>query len=690
MTGIVSRSVWAVLLLGLVPSLAAAGERFDFGVARRLSLEHPDGSFAPELYLRRWVARDVDRDGRPDLVVSGGHFIETWLRRGSGYREAFHEEVLTYPYELVVEDLDGDGFVDFAGVLSSHAETLVRILWGRGDGTFGPESVVEVEGGAQRILAPGRDRRPYLLLVGPDVVVIRTLGRRVFEVGALGLEPVLPNAAIGDFDGNGFDDVALTAYREEEFLGLILLSDGRGGFLAPRELPPSYAWAGKLVATDFDLDGRLDLISAAAFGPVVRFGDGRGGFPRTRSFAKESLRDVGVGDLDLDGNRDFVLTIQRPGHDRWGDGTFGSEQRLGRLPRVEGLLVRDLDADGRLDIAATLRGRVATELAVFHGDGRGGFSGPEFELSTFGHGSIEAGDLDGDGVPELVAPVGGAIGVFERSANGMYVLAASLRPPHGAPRHPALADLDGDGRLDVLYAVASPGTLYVYPGLERGWPRTDPQRRIALAFDPHGTAHAVDLDGDDRAEVVVSDGVVPWLVSTGPRRVEPILRRPAIVTSEDFDGDGRQDLALRSRDFVVIATRDRPGGPLHQEHFRRSPGHEASGWGLLAGDYDGDGAVDLLAPEVGALRVLRNRSLDRLPTPWLGAVRRPAVVWNNLGHFRRFGRPTQPSRPAPSTVLDHVVGERPFTGNVFLQGMIVDATRPWGVAVTNGIELRVR
>ncbi len=125
------------------------------------------------------------------------------------------------------------------------------------------------------------------------------------------------------------------------------------------------------------------------------------------------------------------------------------------------LAVEDLDADGDVDVLA---GGFDGTIDVYENDGSGMFTHSELSFRLFGSDSLEAiavGDLDGDGLPEVILPANRRFITFENRGSLIFDEGRSVSvAPEDARRTfltGTLGDVDGDGDLDLsLPSIGTP------------------------------------------------------------------------------------------------------------------------------------------------------------------------------------------------------------------------------------------
>jgi hypothetical protein len=323
----------------------------------------------------------------------------------------------------------------------------------------------------------------------------------------VGSAPV--HVALGDVDGDGDLDL-LTA----NFAGAtvsVRVNDGTGGFSGTQDVfvggSPSVAALG-----DVDGDGDLDLLTAnQLFGSAsVRLNDGAGGFSGTQDVdLGNGTIGVAMGDVDGDGDLDLLavnflggtLSVRLNGGDASGSnaGVFGGGSELAIGPNPYGLAVGDVDADGDLDVVAAISG--GSTVSVCFNDGGGGFRLVQAVAVGSAPTGVALGDVDADGDLDLVTANayngagGNTVSVRLNAGGGAFSGGADV-PVGFRPKGVAIADVDGDGDLDVVANNHVSGTASVCLNGASGPLATHPPAfRGAFALFPNPAHHAAALTG---------------------------------------------------------------------------------------------------------------------------------------------------------------------------------------------------
>ena len=224
----------------------------------------------------------------------------------------------------------------------------------------------------------------------------------------------------------------------------------------------------QVAAGDFDGDGDVDYVAVnndPAFSENSRLytNDGSGNFTAGTGFTKTGSQvDSSVGDIDGDGDLDFILFATQAGpvynvykYVNNGSGTFSETTLLSNISSATGIkvLLGDFDNDGDLDFALA---DTNVALNLYKNDGRGNFSVTTTSVIPVLNSKMASGDFNSDGYLDIVAVTSSnTVGYLINSGTGMFVTAANTNTV-GSAQHLRVADVDGDGDLDV---VASKDTV---------------------------------------------------------------------------------------------------------------------------------------------------------------------------------------------------------------------------------------
>jgi hypothetical protein len=282
--------------------------------------------------------------------------------------------------------------------------------------------------------------------------------------------PLLGNTHIAaDLNGDGKVDLAGAGANVVS----VMLGNGDGTFGAKTDFPVA-ADPQAVAAGDFNSDGKVDLIATLndpQSSLALLTGTGTGTFnppiyfPNTSGFDSPA---IAATDLNSDGKLDLVVmhnigcyTAPCTAADSItillgnGDGTFQtpSEVDVGTGPFA--MAVLDLNGDGIKDVAI---GGGNTELSILLGVGNGTFvQQPVVTLVPGGDlfsacNDIGVGDLNRDGIQDLVVPLGNGEGnaILIGNGNGTFQVKSRIQIDETfAPLHVAVADYNRDGLLDI-------------------------------------------------------------------------------------------------------------------------------------------------------------------------------------------------------------------------------------------------
>ena len=352
-------------------------------------------------------------------------------------------------------------------------------------------------------------------------------------------------------------------------------------------LPNSGMWKCDPAFGDVNQDGFLDLaaIPRQGDGTHVWLGNGEGAWKDSSTGLNPGVRSCGgglsFGDVNNDGHLDlavadhchgvFVYLGDGAGHWKMvarGLHAPGAKARAETLGS-EDLDLADVNGDGALDILAGSSDFDGTGISVYLGDGTG-TNWVWMESGLPSHGSanrVRFSDVDGDGLPDVVATYGPGPRVWRGDGEGGWTPASVGLPApmiHGLYRGLAVGDVNEDGRADLAAANWVDGPEVFLQGEDGAWTKT------ADVF-PEMLGGAVGLSLNDMNR----DGHLDLLVS----------------------GRLTQDVGFVYGVFLLL------GDGQGNWTYVRDTGLPETGlaftWGVAAGDVNGDGILDGVAGSGG-------------------------------------------------------------------------------------------
>jgi trimeric autotransporter adhesin len=374
-------------------------------------------------------------------------------------------------------DVNGDGVLDI--ITANNNSNDVSVLIGNPNGTFQP----------QRTFPAG-------------------LGS-----GAL---------ALADFNGDGKVDIATANNNRGAAPGSVsvLLNQGNAQFGTATSFQtgtdPIY-----IAAADFNLDGRIDLVTADAVSKTlsVLLGNGDGSFQSPRATFTASSASIALADFNEDGKPDVVTAGQigsTGGHVSNfvsvflgnGDGTFQDSKNAPIPHQPTKFAVGDFNGDGHADIAASENS--SNEFSVFLGKGDGTFQAA-ISAPIQAPYDLAVGDVDHDNRQDLIVSGFGTSKVYLLLGDGD----GTFQVPHGYgvqgdPLSVAIGDINGDGTPDIAAGAGSSVSVLLSQPLHHDFNAPD---LVSSRFGRSDAAggfssndlyprELADVNGDGKADIV--------------------------------------------------------------------------------------------------------------------------------------------------------------------------------------------
>ena len=634
-------------------------------------LSQPNGTFSPKTDYAvgtapvAVISGDWNGDHVPDLAVlnSKDDTISVLLGKGDG---TFQNQV-TYvtgqlPIAIVAIDLNKDDKLDLA--VANQGDGSVTALLGSGDGTFQSQIAVGSVSGPIALSTGdfNSDGRPDLVAATNNGQIVCFLnGGGAFTSSTTVIGTSVGGIAVGDFNGDGYLDVAATVPSAEELV--VLLGDGKGTF------QPIYTSHAETPATlavgDFNGDGKLDLATDSALGPpstvsiLLGVGDGTFKQPIYAGFPGSSAM-IAIEDFNNDGYLDIAAADTQDNRVliKLGKGD-GSLESLATLPLpvaagIGGSASADFNGDGRLDVAVTQYNQnslgVTGFISVLPGNDDGTFGAPvSTQVPTIGINKMVVGDFNGDGKPDIATlfiPATGGISVVLGKGDGSF--GAVVKNPvsvNGTAQYMIGGNFNNDGKADL--ALLSSDSSNAFSPLNVLLSNGDGTFTAKLVQDVTGLATGLtsgDFNHDGNMDLAVLDpqgavnpDVLVFLGHGDGTFNSPVSYSTSTlfandITTADFNGDGKADLAVGTEQGIYFFAGNGDGSFKAAIRTATPQGVNA----LVFGDYNGDGKLDLFVVGSGDLFLGNGDGTFRQSVP-LQPTFGVSVIFATSGDFNGDG-----------------------------------------------------
>lgn len=516
------------------------------------------------------IAADVDDDGDEDVIVGhnypGAIGLDLFIAGDDGELTRTELSPGRTARQPKVLDFDSDGHTD----LLFHDNTHVYAMYGSEDGLGDP---IQLDNASWN--------RP---IYSWELLDIDGEGRLDIALTSDQLYAALwTESGFGTPSSQGISAGYGQHLVQTNSTYLSYTQDGRMFWVATgdtwelrADLPLSYPvgeYLTDVLLVDVDGDDLLDAVASDYYGQrgwwLPMQDDGSFGNASALFADDGDVHSMATADLNDDDSPDFVvaktntsavsvwLSNALGGYDDAGDTAVG--------PGPSRVALGDLNEDGLLDFVtanvgegAGVSGGAQDTISVRLGSGNGQFSAPTTpELATCGSPErVLLDDIDGDGhLDAAVSCLDGGIDIRLGDGTGNLVANEALFIDAPIVRESALADLNGDGRLDIAYTAGEmeSRSVYVAVGHATGWTTTYfavvPSNAYSVAF---GT-----IDGDDDLDLVVSSTAAPhvFLGSGDGHFSNTPFAVPGGATElavGDLEGDGVDDIVSVAAGRVIL------------------------------------------------------------------------------------------------------------------------------------------
>lgn len=385
--------------------------------------------------------------------------------------------------------------------------------------------------------------------------------------------------AVADIDGDGKREVAVAAWDDLLYL---LSYDGKisDGFPVETWDTPGDGEESSPILADLDGDGELDAVFLTNEGKLTAF--------------TSAGRTLTGWPVELEGVPNRVTPV-----------------------------VQNLTDYPGLEVIAAVETDTGITVYVFHGDGTV-VTGWPIRLENTGSPYLAVGDFDGDNSAEITVAAGKKVYAFHYNGSPVDGWPVEIDTNTVAP--PVIADIEGNGNESVIFGTAD-GYVYAEDGKGReqaGWP-------VKLCNNPITTAPALaDVNGDGRVDIVFVAGEAHitsssiWVLDARGRIIngfpttlhEPIAASPIAA---DVDGNGYADIIVATCAGTIQAINGYgeivQGFPINVTNGKITATPTAT-------DIDGDGTLDIVVAtddgSVEAINIGSPYNAEACPWPTLG------------------------------------------------------------------------
>ena len=472
------------------------------------------------------VVTDLDGDGKPELAVSNKYSpsISVFKNNSSTGNISFANSVNygtgitpTPPTEMTIGDWDGDGYPEITYINALTTFFILKSQVNIPANSLVPPVITSLSPTSGKINSSLTiNGNNFSATPANNIVYLGSVKATVTAATTTSLNVTVPMAASYKPASVARDRLSASSLKPFN----VTFSDGgapfTSNFFKPKVDLSTITGPTSMTSSDFDNDGKPDIAVSNSAGLTIYRNTSTSG---SISFASginfptgSNPAGIVVADINSDGKQDLVMTtfgisVLINTSTGIGNISFGASQNL--LAGSTGdIAIGDIDKDGRPDIAHTFsQGGGVKVLRNYYHNGTVSFIEINGYVTGNGQCHVSMGDVTGDDKPDLIVTNNGSNSVSvlrNLSVPGNISFSSAQNFTVSNPIESALADIDNDGKLDMV-VTSAPNSVSVLRNTSSGTISFAAKVDFATGKNPVNLS-VTDLNGDTKPDLAIING----------------------------------------------------------------------------------------------------------------------------------------------------------------------------------------